>query len=791
MKSFITFFLLCFYSSFIWSQEDYNLEHISTTKWSDQGIERGNDIWGIKHSNGIEYAIVGALRSTKIYSLENPAQPEHIISFPGADTRWRDIKTHEEFIYVISEDREEGLLIIDFRDVNDIKHKFIGQLFTVPTYSDCHNLYIDQGYAFLANCTGGTIMILNLKNDPWNPDLVYNSGNGPGTEYTHDIFVKNNLMYISRILGNPGYLAILDITDIEDPKEIGTVVTSSGRTHNAWTSDDGQYVFTTDEVFNGFVDSYDVSEPENPRFLDQFQINQTDIFDEGEAKAIPHNTHYHDGFLVTSWYTEGLIIIDAHRPDNLIEVGQFNTFLKDPVDGIDGCWGAYPYLPSGLILTSNISTNSFNDGSFSVFKPNYNRASYLEGVVVDKETQVPLNNVKVKLELIQDTLLERTNADGEFKLGHATNGNFLLSFSHPDYYSENTMINLENGELNFQIIELSKRQEINYKFLFVDSDTGEPVNNVQLKFKNDNRSIDFISDVNGQINPNIIEDDYSIYAGKWEYRFKLLDQNLIQPDSLFLIELESSYEDNFEFDLGWFVLNNNVGGRWRRLIPINSDSPFELTSDIEEDIGEYCYGNESNLRSGTTVLTSPQIDLSQYADPVLSFYHLFSRASGFGFSNDQLMFEIFNDTQNFELCSHSVGGGWRFNAFDLIDLDFDWTQAFRFRAIAADTDTPHSLAIGLDGFKIEERDINSNAITHTWKPKIEIFPNPFDTYFVVHLNAKQSDYLRLYNHLGILVYHSQIQTDQTRIDLDLPVGIYFLGVQGKNGQYINKKIIRY
>jgi hypothetical protein len=56
---------------------------------------------------------------------------------------------------------------------------------------------------------------------------------------------------------------------------------------------------------------------------------------------------------VSSYYTSGLQIVDAEYPNNLVEVGYYDhsAFFGNTYSG---SWGAYPYLPSGLILSTDI-----------------------------------------------------------------------------------------------------------------------------------------------------------------------------------------------------------------------------------------------------------------------------------------------------------------------------------------------------------------------------------------------------------------------------------------------------
>ena len=123
--------------------------------------------------------------------------------------------------------------------------------------------------------------------------------------------------------------------------------TPGGMTHNCWISNDGNTLFTTQEYSGGYIRSYDVSDIYDIEMLDQIQSwsQFTDV--------VPHNTHVIGNYLVTSYYTDGITIIDASDPSNLIEVAYFDTSPQYQGDGYYGCWGAYPYLPSGLILATD------------------------------------------------------------------------------------------------------------------------------------------------------------------------------------------------------------------------------------------------------------------------------------------------------------------------------------------------------------------------------------------------------------------------------------------------------
>ena len=104
--------------------------------------------------------------------------------------------------------------------------------------------------------------------------------------------------------------------DPAHPVLLGSQPTPNNFTHNCWLDDSGQYLFTTDEKPNSFLAAYDVSDPTDILPLDKLQT------DPG-SDAIIHNTYWLNGYVVQSYYTEGVSIYDVHDPTNIIEVGRF------------------------------------------------------------------------------------------------------------------------------------------------------------------------------------------------------------------------------------------------------------------------------------------------------------------------------------------------------------------------------------------------------------------------------------------------------------------------------------
>ena len=60
----------------------------------------------------------------------------------------------------------------------------------------------------------------------------------------------------------------------------------------------------------------------------------------------------------------------------MIEVAYYDEFTGSG-NGFDGSWGVYPWLPSGLILSSEINSGPNGEGMLLVLEPSFQQACYL------------------------------------------------------------------------------------------------------------------------------------------------------------------------------------------------------------------------------------------------------------------------------------------------------------------------------------------------------------------------------------------------------------------------------
>jgi choice-of-anchor B domain-containing protein len=403
-----------------------------------------NDVWGYVDSSGIEYAILGVRSGTAVYSLENPKAPVRRAFVPGASSIWRDMKSYAGFVYAVADQGTDGILILDMRKgPQAITHQFYRPATQDRTLDRCHNLYIDEkGVLYLSGCNlnGGGVILYDVASKPGSPQLLGLSD----PRYSHDCYARGDTLWSADVYD--GFFSVTDTRNKSTPRLLATQKTSSSFTHNCWLSDDGTTLFTTDEKTLGTVDAYDIRDLNNIRFLDRF-LPSTAVAN----RAIPHNVHYYKGFLATSWYTEGVVITDAQRPGNLVEVGRYDTYAGSE-RGFYGCWGAFPFLPSGILLASDIQSGLY------VLQPKYQRACYLEGSVRDASSNAPIAGASIQA--LGGDISEQSDAQGVFRGGRLKPGLERIVVSAPGYRSDTLSVELQSGVLSERHVRLQKESAI-------------------------------------------------------------------------------------------------------------------------------------------------------------------------------------------------------------------------------------------------------------------------------------------------------------------------------------------
>lgn len=772
------------------SAQNLNVSLVGSLQYS----EDANDIWGYADSSGVEYAIIGLRNGTSIVSLADPANPVQVGYVPGANSTWRDIKTWGQYAYVTTDVGTDGLVVIDLSNLpNGVTSTNWQPTLTVNgqsgVFNKAHNIWIDEnGYAYIsgANLGVGGVMILDVHTTPGTPIYVGATPNN----YSHDCYARGDTLYTADIYA--GEFTIYDVSNKANPVFLGSQQTDFSFAHNVWLSDDSQVLFTTDEKPNAPVGAYDVSDPTNIIELDLFKPLQT----LGQG-VIPHNVHVWDDFLIVSYYTDGLILVDGSRPTNLIEVGNFDTYFTSS-GGFNGSWGAYPYLPSGKILVSDINSGLY------IFQPTYVRACWLEGNVTDAVTGNTINNVDIS---ISGTLAnDESDIFGHYETGIATAGTYTVTAVASGYAAASATVTLSNGVLTIQDFQLSPLTPFTINGTVID-EQGTPIENAEITLQSLTSTYDFTSDANGNFSTSIFNGNYDILTGKWGFHTKLVqDTTLDLSNANFTIELTTGYRDEFALDLGWLSAGNAQTGSWERGEPLGTSNTtygqVAPEDDIANDIGTQCYvtGNtgssvaDDDVDNGQVRLLSPLFDVTTYNDPRLAVQTWFVNVGGSGTPNDALTLKIFNGDSTVTIETITLSDpNWTARDYRLKDYIVP-SNTMRFIIETEDLQgSGHVVEAGVDGFEIYEgQPDNTNSIDKL-TVNIKVYPNPFTENITIDYELESGNaILEIFNVVGQQM-ETKVLDDKkglVQIGNNLNPGVYFVRIVQDGQVSTTQRIIK-
>ncbi len=355
--------LLSLFSITILAQSS-NMTVVGT--WKDVTIPKNNnnqtynDCWGWEQ-NGREYAVIGSRIGSHIIDVTNPASPvevDRVIgNYTGSNVIHRDYKVHKGHLYMVGDQGSSTLQIADLSYLPDSVHVVYDNNSLVVK---SHNIFVDSAHDILYSCggsklTGDNDLRLFDISSPANPvllkdckdDFAWWSGS---IGYVHDIYVENNIAYTHDL----DAMHIVDFTNINSPVVLGSLSSypDQGINHSGWLhADDTTYVML-DETHGKRLKFMDVANPSS--------ITVTDL--EGpntSSTAIAHNGFIKGDLCYVSYYYDGVYVFDVSDRNNVTIAGFYDTYQGPDGSGFHGCWGVYPYLPSGNIIASDLETGLY------------------------------------------------------------------------------------------------------------------------------------------------------------------------------------------------------------------------------------------------------------------------------------------------------------------------------------------------------------------------------------------------------------------------------------------------
>ena len=743
--------------------------------------------------NGREYALLGGSLGLIIVDVTNPDLPVQITQIPGPNNLWKEIKTFSHYAYTVTEGGQ-GINIVDLSNLpmaNVDFHFYTGDGTVSGALGTIHALHIDETkgflYAYGTSLFGGGALVFDLNLDPYNPKYV---GKFDQLGYIHDGYVDNDTLYSCHI--NIGLFAVVDMSDKANPVLINTQQTPGSFTHNTWLSEDRKVVFSTDEVPGSFVAAYDVSDLEDIKFLDKVRSNPS-------SSSIGHNTHIRGNYAITAWYTDGVTIIDVTKPDNLVQVGNYDTYPQSAGSEFEGCWGVYPYLPSGNLVVGNMTP-----GEMYILGPTYMRAAYLEGKIMDALTGNPISNAKVEIVGNTSALKFSTNT-GNYAIGQAQPGAVQVKVTKLGYIPAVADIDLETGIVKILDFALEASPSFTISGNVINAVNGLPVPNATVGVISPDISYNITADIDGNFAvPGVLAGQYDIVAGAWGFLYGVfLDQDLAGSQQVTLA-LEKGYQDDFVFDYGWAGSGTSTTGKWERGEPIGVDVGILLSpeTDVPNDLGDLCFvtgnanGNpdEDDVESGTSILLSPAMDLSSYLNPHISAQFWCASFNIQQQSLDSIKFYIGNGTEE-KLVKATRGNlpGWQPLSFDVTDF-VAVSSNVRLRVVCRDN--PNNTGIDIyeaafDNFKVTDQALSTQNPAD--EAQCIAQPNPFYTSTLINYKGVESNSMLLVHDVfGRLVEtkHLTAPEGQVEVGIGLAKGAYFMRLEQGNGVSKTIKIMK-
>lgn len=310
--------------------------------------------WGYVGPDGREYAILGTAVGTAIIEITDTGNIHEIAHIPGPTSIWREMRTYKNRLYIVSEGGG-GTTIVDLsnlptgvRTVKNFTYTSGGK-----NTSRSHTIEIFDGYMYLNGCglwSPGGVLIFSLA-DPDNPQFVGQYQ----PQYVHDSYVRHDTIFAASV-NSGGGVNIASVVSKSSPAHIGKIAYAGSGTHNVWTTTDGRYAITTDEIGT------------TPKTLKIWDLQSLPIVPTSPSSTyqfspldIEHNVFVRGRYAYTAWYTAGIVVVDVRTPTAPVTAGFYDTSddLLYPPGNYDGVWAVYPYFWSGKVTAGDMQNGLY------------------------------------------------------------------------------------------------------------------------------------------------------------------------------------------------------------------------------------------------------------------------------------------------------------------------------------------------------------------------------------------------------------------------------------------------
>ncbi len=374
MKKLLLLILISFLAFESQAQNAYRMTLLSN--WNNPNLNKvdtiniWNDLIGYYDSlTQKEYIIAGSTDSIYFFDITIPTQIKLLDVEYGSvkGVINRDYEIYQHYVYCVADQNRSSMQIYDLQYLPDSVHKvYEDSALAINT----HSIFIEAKSKRLymcsnkyANWTNGNLKesamdIISLE-DPEKPKFLaklyvpVRSNGEAAFRWVHESHVRNDTAYLS--CGYSG-LFIYDLRDLNNQIILGTIVNypQAAYNHSSWLNKNGNYLMFTDENIGSNIKIFDISIIQAPRIESYFISN---------TWATPHNSYWFGSFAVASMYHDGVFIwniADTKKPQLAAFYDTYpQNAIGDYTKNFAGCWGVWPFLPSGNIIASDRTNGIF------------------------------------------------------------------------------------------------------------------------------------------------------------------------------------------------------------------------------------------------------------------------------------------------------------------------------------------------------------------------------------------------------------------------------------------------
>lgn len=341
------------------------LGHYNDTSLAKNGTQIWNDVMGWHDTaTNKEYLITGTTDSIYFFDITNPSQLKICGRFWGTNRKCinRDYYPYQHYLYAVS-DQCETLGNLQIFDMQYLPDSVVKVYESDSLGALTHSIFIEEKrkrmYMHLNKVpnkiTGqldrNPMDIISLE-DPVHPVKI-GTLKFPAPYQSvrvHESYVRNDTAYCS---GETAGLFIFDVRQADTPTLISAILPpypQNAYNHSSWLDSSGRYLLFCDETPEGVgMKIYDLKDMTSPRLVGQ----------PFKAAGSPHNSYWMGRYAYTSMYYGGVHVYDLNQVDSPILGAFYDTYPQNFTGGYEGCWGVWPFLPSGLILASDMQNGLF------------------------------------------------------------------------------------------------------------------------------------------------------------------------------------------------------------------------------------------------------------------------------------------------------------------------------------------------------------------------------------------------------------------------------------------------